>query len=42
VGQVLVEHLCLDSILNEEIKAVHQALIHPIPDPLQFRVESKG
>ena len=31
VGQVLVEHLCLDSILNEEIKAVHQALIHPIP-----------
>ena len=31
VGQVLLGHLCLDSILNEEIKAVHQALIHPIP-----------
>jgi hypothetical protein len=31
VGQVLVGHLCLDPILNEGIKAVHQALIHPIP-----------
>jgi len=32
VGQVLVGHSCLDSILNEGIKAVHLALIHPNPN----------
>jgi hypothetical protein len=29
--QVLVRHLCLDSVLTKWIKAVFQALIHSFP-----------